>query len=315
VSAQKQICIDPFNPSCWFDLILTFFATSCQDAVRNPMAGDIFTATELGDALLLTYQNVKIMYLSKGKDWYDPVKLQQVDVLVTLLDDYDLRKALQSHRSSILMDGPKPTLVTIAWARNWFHRWLKKSWMGNYDSIFTSSSLALKFFVEFGKRFGHRVECVHGCPMERAPRLSCVVPDTASSNSNTLKTPFEELNRSNGSTLNDLINVANENAASVFRNIFSGPSRKQSRLMCTLYLPKRNDFGVDKSKILRFDYLHNERGQGTFAPPYSRTKAVRDPALKPSYRVMSTYRTTVPVDVLQIATNIDKFKRSGKFPL
>jgi hypothetical protein len=282
------------------------------DAVRFPLAGDIFTATELGDALLLTYQNVKIMYLSRGKDWYDPVKLQQVDVLVALLDDYDLTKALQSHRSSILMDGPKPTLVTIAWARNWFHRWLKRSWMGNYDSIFTSSSLALNFFVEFGNKFGHRVECVHGCPMERAPRLYCILPDTASTNLNAPKTSFDDSNRSNSGTLGDLINVANVNAASVFRNIFSGSSRKQSRLMCSLFLPKRNDFGVDKSKLLRFDYLHNERGQGTFATPHPRTKAARDPALKPSYRVLSTYRTTVPVSLLQIATNIDKFKRSGK---
>jgi hypothetical protein len=258
------------------------------------------------------YQNVKIMYLSKGKDWYDPVILQQVDVLVALLDDYDVSKALRSHRSSILMDGPKPTLVTIAWARNWFHRWLKKSWIGNYDSIFTSSSLALKFFIEFGKQFGHRVECVHGCPMERAPRLSCALPDTTSSNLNAPKTSFDYSNRSNSSTLGDLINVANENAASVFRNIFSGPSRKQSRLLCTLFLPKRNDFGKDKSKLLQFDYLHNERGQGTFASPNPRIKVARDPALKPSYRVLSTYRTTVRVDVLQIATNIDKFKRSGE---
>lgn len=249
------------------------------------------------------------MYLSKGKDWYDPVKLQQVDVLVALLDDYDVTKALQSHRSSILMDGPKPTLVTIAWARNWFHRWLKKSWMGNYDSIFTSSSLALKFYVEFGKQYGHKVECVHGCPVERAPRLSCVVPDAVSSNSNTLKTSFDN---SNSSKLGDLINVANENAATVFRNIFSGPSRKQSRLMCTLFLPKRDYFGADKSKILRFDYLHNEKGQGTFAPPIPRIKAAHDPALKPSYRILSTYRAKVPVNVLQIATNTDKFRRTGE---
>ena len=283
-----------------------------KDAIRYPLAGDIFTATELGDSLLLTYQNIKVIYLSKGKDWYDPLKLQQVDVLVALLDDYDVTRALKSHRSSILMDGPKPTLVTIAWARNWFHRWLKKPWMGNYDSIFTSSSLALRFFVEFGRQYGHRVECVHGCPMERAPRLSCIVPYTASSNSNVLQTAFEETNRTNGSGLSDLISVANENAASIFRNIFSTSSQKQSRLSCSLFLPKNNIYGEDKSKMLRFDYLHNEIGRGVFVPLNHGTGTADDLALKPSYRLMSTYRTAVPVKVLQIATNILKFKKSGK---
>lgn len=64
-----------------------------SDPVKNPSAGDIFTAMELGSALQAKY-NVEVVYLRKGQMWYSAQHLSRVDVLVTLLDDYDLSKLL-----------------------------------------------------------------------------------------------------------------------------------------------------------------------------------------------------------------------------
>ena len=244
------------------------------------------------------------MHLSKGVDWYDPMKLQEIDVLVALLDDYDVTKALQCHRPAVMMDGPKPTLLTIAWARNWFHRWLKQPWMGNYDLIFSSSVLAQKFFYEFGMRYGHAVQCVHGCPVERIPSISC---SAASLDTYLLKNP-DVVFKSNLQTSASSIQVP---------GMVGSEITSQSGLLCTVFLPGRNKFGTDQSRLLSFRHdlknstEHQRELLKTLINNANSSYPQRYKNTKVKVRNMSTFRTVVPIKILQIATNTVKFVKKG----
>ena len=92
-------------------------------------AGDYFTAQELGDALESRY-GWQIEYRPKGRSWYE---LAGVDVLVVMVDGYKLRD----------IQDASPHLVTLAWARNWFERWCKRPWIGEYDLLLASSRQAV----------------------------------------------------------------------------------------------------------------------------------------------------------------------------
>ena len=67
-------------------------AFAISDPHRTPRAGDIMTARELGSAL--ERADVSIEYLHRGPQWYDPTRLVDLDILITMLDAYDSAKAL-----------------------------------------------------------------------------------------------------------------------------------------------------------------------------------------------------------------------------
>lgn len=148
------------------------------DPVRNPAAGDIFTAQELGNVLERDY-NVEVRYLRRGVQWYSPRHLCDLDILITMLDAYDLGKALAVVRA--VKETPyysisgydrfsiKSSLITMAWMRNWFQRWLTRPWIGNYDILLTSSITSKTFFEQIGSSMGLPVQCVMGCPSTPYP--------------------------------------------------------------------------------------------------------------------------------------------------
>jgi hypothetical protein len=108
------------------------FATSHR--VANPLAGDLATARDFG-AALAAENGWTVVYLDRADaDWYD---LSGVDVLVALLDQYELPK----------IRNAKPGLVRVAWARNWFDRWAARPWFGQYDLILSSSEKGAAFFA------------------------------------------------------------------------------------------------------------------------------------------------------------------------
>lgn len=152
------------------------FITS--DPISNPSAGDIFTAYELGDKLLDEYENIEIMYLRQGSNWYDPVLLSKIDILIVLLDKYDLPRALQAKddKDSKILRRVKPTLFTIAWMRNWFQRWISSDWIGNYDLILTSSLESKAFVEELSKSVGLKAKCIWGCPVKQIATTRSYVP-------------------------------------------------------------------------------------------------------------------------------------------
>ena len=97
-------------------------------------AGDYFTALELGTALEARY-GWQVDYFPKGDSWYD---LAGVDVLITMVDEYELP----------LIRHAAPSLITIAWARNWFERWCDRPWIGDYSLLLASSRQAISYMSQ-----------------------------------------------------------------------------------------------------------------------------------------------------------------------
>ena len=58
----------------------------------------------------------------------------------------------------------KSSLITIAWPRNWFQRWLSRPYIGNFDLILVSSDLSRVFFEDYNKKYQFRTKCLMGCP-------------------------------------------------------------------------------------------------------------------------------------------------------
>eukprot|EP01039_Chlorochromonas_danica_P004082 gene4082-4464_t len=172
-------------------------AIATSDPIKYPSAGDIFTAYELGQALQARFSNVQIRYLRRGPQWYAVEHLYDVDVLLTLLDEYDLSKIQPLYQTipkarsgspgpSVLtcndsivngtLGDPswfhlklhlKPSLITIAWMRNWFQRWLMRPWFGQYDLLLTSSVLSKSFFDQISSTVGFSSHCSINCPSMR----------------------------------------------------------------------------------------------------------------------------------------------------
>ena len=93
-------------------------------------AGDYFTALELAkECRKLGWEASFLPRDHAGKHCYD---VSDLDAVVVLLDDYDVRKTTHA----------KPNLITIAWLRNWFERWVKRAWINNYSLLLCSSEMA-----------------------------------------------------------------------------------------------------------------------------------------------------------------------------
>ncbi len=99
-------------------------------------AGDFFTAMEFANSLMSMGYEVKYLSRRGEADWYD-VGIE-VDVLISLLDAYDISKIYNA----------KNDLIKIAWARNWFERWCEKEFFGQFDLVFASSNTACQYVDE-----------------------------------------------------------------------------------------------------------------------------------------------------------------------
>ncbi len=85
--------------------------------------GDYYTAHELGDAF--TAIGWSVIYAERVRGgWYEID--QQVDLVISLLDSYDVRLAPEG-------------AFTIGWVRNWVDRWMEQPWIDKYDLLVASS--------------------------------------------------------------------------------------------------------------------------------------------------------------------------------
>lgn len=163
---ENNITVDQNdNPSVPARIEIAF---AISDPIKNPSAGDIFTAQELAEALESKY-NVRIRYLHRGPNWYQPRHLKGVDILISFLDQYELPKAIGAYNFDEVgvlnyKSGTDPNLVTIAWMRNWFNRWLSRPWIGNYDLLFVSSLYSQSFFNTVVNSVGLPIQCFISCP-------------------------------------------------------------------------------------------------------------------------------------------------------
>ncbi|NEQ74834.1 MAG: tetratricopeptide repeat protein [Okeania sp. SIO2C9] len=97
-------------------------------------AGDYFTAVELGEQLVKQF-GWDVYYLSEGEEWYDMTRL---DVIVVMRHDYDLER----------IENAKPSLVKVAWARNWFEIWASQKAAGDYDCFWCSSQKSADYIQQ-----------------------------------------------------------------------------------------------------------------------------------------------------------------------
>ena len=112
------------------------FAFAVTEAGENVSAGDYFTAMELATSLSKHGHRIKYLCRRGPADWYDVG--EDVDVLISMLDAYDLNK----------MRHTKDNLVTVAWARNWFTRWVVNPSIHQYSLVLASSKSACNYMAE-----------------------------------------------------------------------------------------------------------------------------------------------------------------------
>lgn len=127
-------CLRPKAAGLHSDFTIGLVVT---DDAKDTMAGDVFTARDL--AVFFTEElgwNVRFLpRLSKTVNWYDAADL---DCILVLLDNYDIRK----------LKNKRPGLITVAWLRNWFQKWVKRRWFDQFDLALCSSELAAKYVTE-----------------------------------------------------------------------------------------------------------------------------------------------------------------------
>ena len=117
----------------WTDdpVVVGFVVT---EASANAKAGDCFTALELGEAI--TEECGWPVRLIPVKDnvprCFD---VAGIDILIVMIDDYDLGD----------IRNVEPGLITIAWMRNWFDRWVAREWFDRFDLFLCSSRKAARF--------------------------------------------------------------------------------------------------------------------------------------------------------------------------
>lgn len=105
---------------------------------ENAVAGDYFTALELGTALQTKYGwNITFLpRLGTDADWHD---VSGIDILVVMLHGYDVSKIYTT-------DCARP--LTVAWLRNWFSAWSSYSWFHDYDLYFCSSDISTRYIKD-----------------------------------------------------------------------------------------------------------------------------------------------------------------------
>jgi O-antigen biosynthesis protein len=131
---RRRTLLDKMSGALFFSDRLLTLAFAVSEATPETAAGDYFTASELGEACAKEF-GWQVRYISRTEDWYD---LKDVDVLVVLIDGYELSK----------IRGAKPDLGKIAWLRNWFERWASRPEFEQYDLFLCSSAKSARWLRE-----------------------------------------------------------------------------------------------------------------------------------------------------------------------
>jgi len=125
---RQRISQDKFTRPGFWSGSAPRVAFAVSEVGLEVKSGDYFTALELAKEFLKLV-DCQIIFLDSNSNWYD---LYGIDVLISMLDNYDLQK----------ISNPSPHLIKIAWARNWIDRWVAREWTQDYDLVFSSSEFA-----------------------------------------------------------------------------------------------------------------------------------------------------------------------------
>lgn len=125
---------DKFKGSNFWNLNTPVIGFAVTESKVEATAGDYFTAYELADHCRREFgwQSKFLAKRDKNNNWYD---LEGIDVLITLIDQYDLRQIVNA----------KSNLIKVAWLRNWFDRWAEQPWFKDYDLCLCSSKKSANF--------------------------------------------------------------------------------------------------------------------------------------------------------------------------
>lgn len=136
---KKAVQMDIMQGASFWTSDVLVVAFAVTEAHEQAKAGDYFTAAELAFACAKQF-GWQVKFLVRHQDWYD---LTGVDVLIAMVDAYDLTQITQA----------KPTLVKIAWLRNWFERWGQQPCFDAYDIYLCSSQKGARFIQDhYGKQ-------------------------------------------------------------------------------------------------------------------------------------------------------------------
>lgn len=130
---KEKYLLDKFHSDRFFSEkpLKICFAVSENNETTDK--GDFFTAFELSS--FLDNFGWESIFIDR-KNWYDLPN--DVDVLITMIDSYDLGKIRSENKS----------IIKIAWPRNWFNRWVENPSFRNYDIVLATSTNAVDFIYE-----------------------------------------------------------------------------------------------------------------------------------------------------------------------
>ncbi len=115
---------------------ITLVVTETGD---HAVAGDFFTAKELGDAL--TELGFEVAYHPRrGSRAWENATID-TDIIISLLDAFDVAQIVLP-----------PHAIKVAWIRNWFDRWIERHFIDVFDVLLASSeSGALRIQAATGR--------------------------------------------------------------------------------------------------------------------------------------------------------------------
>ena len=114
-------------------------ALTVTEKGSNAQAGDYFTALGLSDQLNDMGYETKFYAMRSANtdiDWYNID--EDIDVVISLLDRYDLNK----------IECENKLLIKVAWVRNWIERWVEQDYFEDFDIILASSKKAIEYIKE-----------------------------------------------------------------------------------------------------------------------------------------------------------------------
>lgn len=126
------------NTNYWITspLHIAFLVTEYSS---NTTVGDLFSAKGLGDELEKNY-GYRVSYFPRRPVYeWDNIP-ESVDIVISMLHDFDIRKSNIS-----------PRTIKLAWVRSYIDKWIENPGIDTYDGIVTSSQIATEKIAKFIK--------------------------------------------------------------------------------------------------------------------------------------------------------------------
>ncbi len=133
---RRELLMDKLNSNQLYSEKPLKVAFVVTETGSNSSAGDYFTALSLGKSFKKFGWEIDFLSRTESEDWYEID--QDVDVLISLLDAYDIRKIRSKNN----------LLIKLAWPRNWLSRWIAHPDFMDFDMVMATSETACRYIQE-----------------------------------------------------------------------------------------------------------------------------------------------------------------------